>query len=188
METITRVDHYHAKFKQDYWIIFSYYWRNMLGYRWNHFTILISTLRAKSQLACNHTFTTSRHASVNHTIFLKDRTQIISVWKNKQVAISLLIFGLFGMLAVQYTYMASIHYGNAAVATLLQYLAPVMIIIYLLIRKQTALSKQDILTVALALIGCFFLLTNGSLSELSVPVPAYKHFIYGIKQTKNRVT
>ncbi|WP_199690002.1 MULTISPECIES: EamA family transporter [Clostridia] len=107
-----------------------------------------------------------------HTIFSKDRTQIISVWKNKQVAISLLIFGLFGMLAFQYTYMVSIHYGNATVATLLQYLAPVMIIIYLLIRKQTTLTKQDILTVALALIGCYFLHTNGNLSELSVPVPA----------------
>lgn len=76
------------------------------------------------------------------------------------------------MLAVQYTYMASINHGNAAVATLLQYLAPVMIIIYLILRKQAALTRQDLLTVSLALGGCFFLLTNGSLSGLSVPTPA----------------
>lgn len=107
----------------------------------------------------------------------KDRMQILGVWKNKKAALQLLIFGLFGMLTVQYTYMASIKNGNAAVATLLQYLSPAMIILYLVIRKQTILSRQDVLTCSLALLGCFFLLTNGSLSQLSVPMPA---IIWGI--------
>ncbi len=104
--------------------------------------------------------------------FSKDRTQIFAVWKNKRSAFQLIIFSLFGMLAVQYTYMASIDHGNAAVATLLQYQAPVIIIIYLVLRKQTVLKKKDFITVFLALSGCFLLLTNGSISELSVPVPA----------------
>ncbi|XRG79613.1 EamA family transporter [Rossellomorea sp. GAMAL-10_SWC] len=102
----------------------------------------------------------------------KDRSQILGVWKNGRIAIQLMIFGVLGMLAVQYTYMASIEHGNAAVATLLQYLAPVMIILYLIIRKQTALTRKDLLTVSLALIGSFFLLTNGSISQLSVPAIA----------------
>lgn len=109
--------------------------------------------------------------------FGKDRSQILDVWKNKKTAVQLIIFGLLGMLAVQYTYMASIKHGNAAVATLLQYLAPVMIIIYLLLRKQSVLTRQDLLTVSLALVGCFFLLTNGSISQLSVPIPA---IVWGI--------
>lgn len=104
--------------------------------------------------------------------FGKDRSQILGVWKNKKKALQLLTFGLFGMLAVQYTYMASIKHGNAAVATLLQYLAPVMIIFYQFLRKQAALTRQDLITVSLALLGSFFLLTNGSLSQLSVPTPA----------------
>ncbi|WP_246199928.1 DMT family transporter [Salirhabdus euzebyi] len=102
----------------------------------------------------------------------KTSSQVINILKNKKVVIQLLVFGLFGMLAVQYTYMASINLGNAAVATLLQYLAPVMIIIYLLLRKQTILTKQDVITTSLALVGCLFLLTNGSFSQLSVPAPA----------------
>ena len=104
--------------------------------------------------------------------FGKDRSQILGVWKTRRTAIHLMIFGLLGMLAVQYTYMASIKHGNAAVATLLQYLAPVMIIVYLLFRKQTVLTRNDLLTVSLALVGCFFLLTNGSISQLSVPTLA----------------
>lgn len=102
-------------------------------------------------------------------LFRKNRSQVIEVWKNKASAGQLLIFGLFGMLAVQYTYMASIQHGNAAVATLLQYLSPVIVIIYSVLRKRTVLTKQDIITVLLALAGCFFLLTNGSISQLSVP-------------------
>jgi drug/metabolite transporter (DMT)-like permease len=104
--------------------------------------------------------------------FRKDRFQILGIWKNRRTAVQLIIFGLLGMLALQYTYMTSIKYGNAAVAALLQYLAPVMIIIYLILRKQTILTRQDLLTVMLALGGCFFLLTNGSISGLSVPTPA----------------
>ncbi len=102
----------------------------------------------------------------------KNRSQVIAVWKNKRTVVRLITFSLFGMLAVQYTYMAAIDYGNAAVATLLQYLAPVIIMIYYLLTKKARLSRIDGYTAALALGGCFLLLTNGSLSELSVPVPA----------------
>lgn len=83
-----------------------------------------------------------------------------------------LLFGLMGMLAVQYTYMASIQHGNAAVATLLQYTAPVMIIVYLVIRRQSIFTRRDLVTVVLALAGMFFLLTNGSISTLTVPFVA----------------
>ena len=48
--------------------------------------------------------------------------------------ITLIIYSLFGMLIVQYAYMASINEGNAAVATLLQYIAPVYIILWFAFR------------------------------------------------------
>lgn len=98
----------------------------------------------------------------------KNKSQILQVWRNKGTAVHLVIFGLFGMLAVQYTYMASIEHGNAAVATLLQYLSPVFIMLYLLVRRETAFSARDLVMITLALVGCFLLLTNGSFSTLSV--------------------
>lgn len=102
----------------------------------------------------------------------KDRKQIIHIWQDKSSALRLVIFAVFGMLAVQYTYMASIKEGNAAVATLLQYLAPVMIIVWVVLRGQSKFTKKDAVTIILALGGSFFLLTNGSLSALAVPLPA----------------
>lgn len=102
----------------------------------------------------------------------KDRKQIIEIWQQKYTALRLVIFAIVGMLAVQYTYMASIKEGNAAVATLLQYLAPVMIIVWVALRGQSRFTKKDAVTIVLALMGSFFLLTNGSLSALAVPMPA----------------
>ena len=109
--------------------------------------------------------------------FFKDRKQIIAVWKNKNSAFRLVVFALVGMLAVQYTYMASIDSGNAAIATLLQYLAPVMIMLWLVLRKVSPFTKKDAITICLALVGTFLLLTNGSISALSVPLPS---IIWGI--------
>lgn len=109
--------------------------------------------------------------------FNRNRGQIWSIWTHWKDALRLLIFGLIGMLAVQYTYMASIKEGNAAVATLLQYLSPVMIIGYLFLSRQAKLTPRDGITVSLALAGCFLLLTNGSFSQLSVPTPA---IVWGI--------
>ena len=102
----------------------------------------------------------------------KDRTQILAIWREKYSATRLVIFALVGMLAVQYTYMASIKEGNAAVATLLQYLAPVMIIMWVTLRGQAKFTKKNAVTIVLALGGSFLLLTNGSLSALAVPLPA----------------
>lgn len=99
----------------------------------------------------------------------KGPASILEIWKSKKFSFQLILFGLVGMLGVQYTYMASIEKGNAAVATLLQYLAPVIIMIYLFVSKQSAPTRKEMYAVTLALAGCFFLLTNGSLSQLSVP-------------------
>lgn len=99
----------------------------------------------------------------------KVRRQILEIWQQKFSAVRLVIFAIVGMLAVQYTYMASIKEGNAAVATLLQYLAPVMIIVWVVVRGQAKFSRKDAVTIVLALGGSFFLLTNGSLSAFAVP-------------------
>lgn len=115
------------------------------------------------------------------SLFGKDRSQILSVWKQKRTATQLIIFGLIGMLGVQYTYMASINYGNAAVATLLQNLSPVIIIVYLILRKQQGLTKRDLMIVGLSLVGCFFLLTNGSITQLSVsPLAVFWGLLSGV--------
>lgn len=97
---------------------------------------------------------------------------IFVIWRTKQNAFRQILFSILGMLAVQYTYMMSIAIGNSAVATLLQYLAPLFIMAYYLLTRQSPLTKQDGIAVSLTLVGTFLLLTNGSFSTLSVPFMA----------------
>ncbi|MED3798774.1 DMT family transporter [Lysinibacillus capsici] len=97
---------------------------------------------------------------------------IFVIWRTKQNAFRKILFSLLGMLAVQYTYMMSIAIGNSAVATLLQYLAPLFIMAYYFLTRQSPLTKQDGIAVSLTLVGTFLLLTNGSFSTLSVPLMA----------------
>lgn len=104
------------------------------------------------------------------TIFkiLNPRQSIFIVFRNVTNTIQLLIFSTLGMLLVQYAYMASINYGNAAIATLLQYIAPVYIILWFIIRKKETFKLFDVIAILLTLTGTFLLLTNGSLGSLMV--------------------
>ncbi|WP_430509836.1 DMT family transporter [Gottfriedia solisilvae] len=99
---------------------------------------------------------------------LKEKKNIVDIWKNKKDMLSLLLFSILGMLAVQYTYFAAINSSNAATATILQYLAPVMITCYIAIRYKKIPTYKELLAVALALVGTFLLVTHGNINELSI--------------------
>jgi drug/metabolite transporter (DMT)-like permease len=98
----------------------------------------------------------------------KDKQGVWGIWKNKQDVISLLLFSILGMLAVQYTYFAAIKYSNAATATVLQYLGPSMIACYLAFISKRLPTSKEIMAVVLALIGTFLLVTKGNIQSLSI--------------------
>ncbi|MBU3089904.1 DMT family transporter [Clostridium gasigenes] len=100
--------------------------------------------------------------------FIKGDQDIWKIWKSKHSRWSLIIFGIIGTLGVQYTYFASIKYGNAATATILQYLSPVIITCYLIIRNKKIPSLQEIIAIALAMFGTFLIITKGSIHTLSI--------------------
>ncbi|MFN7250269.1 MAG: DMT family transporter [Anaerobacillus sp.] len=99
------------------------------------------------------------------TLIKKDRN-VWNIWKSNWL--SLLCFGLFGLLAVQFTYFAAIEASNAATATLLQYLAPVLIVIFVAMKLKRFPTRTQIIAIFLALIGTFLLVTHGYFQELSI--------------------
>ncbi|MBU3109673.1 DMT family transporter [Clostridium gasigenes] len=100
--------------------------------------------------------------------FIKGDQDIWKIWKSKHSRWSLIIFGIIGTLGVQYTYFASIKYGNAATATILQYLSPVIITCYLIIRNKKIPALQEIIAISLAMFGTFLIITKGSIHTLSI--------------------
>lgn len=99
---------------------------------------------------------------------LKGTKAAFSIWTDSKDRITLLLFGLLGMLGVQYTFFAAIHYGNAATATLLQYLGPVFIIVFVSLRLRKLPGVKELTAFLLALAGIFFMTTGGSFQALTI--------------------
>lgn len=85
---------------------------------------------------------------------------IFNVFHSVRDTLGLIVFGVFGMALCQYTYFRSIALAGAGIATVLQYLAPSMIIIYLLVRYGKRPSKGEMVSVILALVGTICLMGN----------------------------
>lgn len=95
-------------------------------------------------------------------------THTFEVWKDKRDALKLILFGIIGLLGVQYSYFASIRYGNAATGTMLQYMGPIFITLYVGLRNRRMPSALQIVAVFLALSGAFLLVTDGNFHTFAV--------------------
>ena len=96
--------------------------------------------------------------------WIRQGNTIFNVFRNWRDTLGLVIFGVFGMALCQYTYFRSIVIAGAGIATVLQYLAPSMIIIYLLMRYGNRPSTGEIISVILALVGTICLMGNNGFS------------------------
>ena len=93
---------------------------------------------------------------------------IFSIWKSRYDSLQLIAFALIGMLGVQYTYFAAIKAGNAATATILQYLMPIVIVLWTVLRYRRRPQLRELFCTALAILGTLLLVTHGSLSSLAI--------------------
>ena len=59
---------------------------------------------------------------------VREKKAAFAIWQTPKDASKLLLFGILGMVAVQYTYFYSISLSNAATATILQYIGPVFVL------------------------------------------------------------
>ncbi|MFC5604984.1 DMT family transporter [Sporosarcina koreensis] len=88
--------------------------------------------------------------------------------RNKVWLRQMVIFGIVGMLGVQFTFAGSINTSNAVVATLFQFLAPIYIILFVSIRQKERPPASQVIGMAVTMAGLFLLLTNGSLSDFAL--------------------
>lgn len=109
--------------------------------------------------------------------YRNEGSRVFHIWKDKTSVKKVIIFGIVGMIGVQYTYLAAIDHGNAATATVLQYLGPGLVTSYYIIIARRLPTLKELLAVLLALFGTFLLVTHGNIQSLSISKEA---FIWGI--------
>ena len=94
--------------------------------------------------------------------------RIFAIWKDARDVRDLLLFGFFGMTGCQFCYFTAIQYSNAGTATVLQYLGPALILVWICLRGKRRPTAVECVALALALTGALLLATHGSLHALAL--------------------
>ncbi|MBR4707385.1 MAG: EamA family transporter [Pseudobutyrivibrio sp.] len=102
----------------------------------------------------------------------KHKEALIKPLKSKNLLLWLLIYGIAGVSTCQFLYFLTIELSTAAMGTILQDLAPIFILLVTCIHGRRWPKFTEILSIALAITGVFFLTTHGNIQHLSLPLSA----------------
>ena len=84
--------------------------------------------------------------------------------------LDLIIYGVVGVVLMQFTYFAGIEIGGAAAATVIQYACPAFVVLWESFYHKKFPKRGEILAVILAMSGVFLLVTGGNPTKLLVPL------------------
>ena len=93
---------------------------------------------------------------------------IFFVWKRKDSAISQMIFGIIGMAMCQMTFFLAIQESNPGTATVIQYSAPILIMVLFAFVEKRFPKKEEVFVLIIVVIGIFLLATHGSIKNLVI--------------------
>ena len=146
--------------------------------------VIAGTMWAGSGLAAQHFLAHNDYTAMDLTVFRMISTALIifviafmrgTLGRSMRILkeyptlwIKLIFYGL-GLMLMQHTYFAGIGAGNAAVATVIQYICPALVICWVALRRKKVPGMGDMFAVVLAVGGVFLLATGGDPRTLSVP-------------------
>ena len=96
------------------------------------------------------------------------KQDIWAIWRHPTHRYKIIIYALLGMFMTQYSFFLAIKNGNAATATVLQYLMPVIILIYSLFHTKRLPGRVEVVSVGLAMLGTYLLVTKGNWDTLAI--------------------
>ena len=93
---------------------------------------------------------------------------LIGIIKSKRDLPVLLLFSVFGMMAVQYTYLTAIANTNSGTATVLQYIGPAFVLLYVCLTTKRLPNWREACSLVGILIGIFLIATHGDITSLAI--------------------
>ena len=99
---------------------------------------------------------------------IRDKGKTFDIWKTKRNRIDIIIYGLAGMMLCQYSYFQTIEWSNAGTATVIQYLGPALIVVWVCLQTKRLPEKKEVLGVILAVTGIFLIATHGNPTTLAL--------------------
>lgn len=102
----------------------------------------------------------------------RHKKEIFAVWRGKENIVRMAAFTVFGLVLCQYAYFTAIQLSNAGTATVLQYLSPAMILVFLCVKNKKPPLLKEAVAIILAICGTFIIATGGNPSSLSISMGA----------------
>ncbi|WP_034525889.1 DMT family transporter [Secundilactobacillus oryzae] len=93
-----------------------------------------------------------------------------NVFKSWRTIGWLLAYAVFGLMLNLLTFYYSVQTGNAASATILQYLSPLFIVVGSLVFKGIRPLRSDLIAFVISMLGVFLAITKGDIHQLSIPL------------------
>ena len=101
-------------------------------------------------------------------LFLKDKHDLVRVFSNKKDILKLLNFSFFGLLICQGTFFLTIKYTNAGMATVIQYIGPVIIMLYYCVIGRRWPLPREVIAIVVSLFGTVLIATHFDFSKLNI--------------------
>ena len=99
---------------------------------------------------------------------VKERKQAFRIWKKRYDAMDVIIYGIAGLMACQFTYFYTIELSNAGTATVIQYIAPAIIMVLVCFSEKRIPKSLEVLSLILAVLGIFLIATRGNINQLAI--------------------
>ncbi|NLQ56095.1 DMT family transporter [Streptococcus mutans] len=94
--------------------------------------------------------------------------QIKAILEDKKMLVGIFGFSICGLLLNQFSYLQAIHYTNAGTATVLQYMAPVLVLTIICFKNRSLPTIGELAAILLAILGTFVIATHGQLGNLAL--------------------
>ena len=119
-------------------------------------------------VACDSQIIRGRNLLAVAYVSEKRKFKFFVYGKEKDSAVNQLIFGMIGMAMCQMTYFLAIRESNPGTATVLQYSAPILIMVFFVLVEKRFPKKEEVLVLAAVIVGIFLLATHGSIKNLVI--------------------
>ena len=91
-----------------------------------------------------------------------------AVFRDWHAVLQLLAYGVIGMIPDQLFYFITVNYGNASIATILQFVGPFFVMLYMALVHHQLPRRIEIISAVVAFIGVATVATNGKFTHLAI--------------------
>ncbi|MDO4396538.1 MAG: DMT family transporter [Clostridia bacterium] len=98
--------------------------------------------------------------------FIKTPKAMTSIWRDKKSVARLMTFSWLGIMFNMLAYLTAIANSNSGTATILQYIGPVLVMIFSCFAAHKLPDKREVFAIIMAVLGTFILATHGDVHNM----------------------